>query len=182
MSNLFNEYRKRHGFGSIGFVNEGVLFFNRKGSPALICTISTHSKSKNTCSGCNPDTALLVVEYFKDFDRQFFLICRHHGHVHPEADILEYTHSVINLKSYKPFVSRDDRDQEEWLWKFFLKGNLFRKIDKKNLEEWRIFRKTNEDFISQMMWMSVYCKYLFDIFYRSLYAPFLINRSYLMLE
>ena len=193
MSDLANEYRKRHNLSGICFVNEGVLFLERKGEPALICISSTHSKSLTTCDVCSPNMPHLTVELCTGVKMSMtgYRVARH-AHVPPDEDILEYIYTAMAEEEncsmdsllYEPFTSRNDRDQEEWLWRFYLHHcKPLASTTRRDFERFckRLSKGDPNNFIAEMTWCATHTAATIVNFYNSFYSSFLINRMYMLM-
>lgn len=184
MADLAQEYRKRHNLNSICLVNEGVLFFNDKeGKPALMCNTSTHSKASTVCENCKPDTSKLTVEIFLDeeiggVNHQTI----RHGHIEADGNLLEFIYLAMKDDSYVPYAAKSSRDQERWLWNFYVSSPIRLCGSEDNFETFRktLPKKDPSNFISEMTWMAINNPSVMDIYYKRYYSIFLINRMYML--
>lgn len=184
MSNLANEYRERHKLRCVSVVNEGVLFFEKNNTPFAICIISTYSKASTICDNCSMKTSRLVAEIYLPGSRSHFssnTLLHSHDHVDPDVDVLAYVKKELG-RECEPFIPKDTRDQEKWLWNFYLKDKNMLRLLGKEFKEFRKNLPRNEpcNFISEMMWVAESRPAVMQIFYKKFYSIFLINRMYLL--
>jgi len=184
MGSLLEEYRKRHGIESVWPVNEGVLFFNRKGKPSLIAITSSFSKGFHVCPACPKNTDAIVLEVFSPYHFPHTIQRVVHTHMPPDADLLQYIRKhVSGGDGHEPYVSKGERDQERWAWEFFLQSQPFDQIDIwKTILEQQKKSEENPDhhWLEQAMWAVEAHPEAFRNFYLGVYSLSLVNRRYIL--
>lgn len=173
---LLEEYRRRHGIKGICPVNEGVLFFNLKDMPEAIVLTSSFTKQVSICPKCpnNSDGVCLETFRFKPFPRCIQRVS--HSHISPEDDLITHLQNAFpNGDDLIPHVCKSERDQEQWVWEFFLRGCPCRHEDR-----WRDFLKKHKDltWLDQAYWVALNLPHLFEHFYQHVYSLCMINRKY----
>jgi hypothetical protein len=167
-------------------MNEGVLYFNNiKGEPSAVVIASTHSKASSTCPDCEPDTSKLTIEIYQDesLDGVNHQVIQH-GHIDVGQDLLTSISKGIKSVSdeeYFPYKPKGNRDQERWLWRFFISSSVRLCGAKEGLDKFRKTLKKNEpsNFIAEMVWMLNNHSSVMDVYYKRYYSIFLINRFYM---
>ena len=181
---LMDEYRRRHEIDSVWPVNEGVLFFETKGKPDLICITSSHTKSASTCPACPANKSGITLEVYQ---LQQFPQCAKqtiHLHMPPDGDLIEYIRRhVKHGNEYTPVITHGDRDQERWIWEFFLMSQAFYKRE----EFAALLQQQEKDNISpdvrwieQAMYAMENYPDLYRTFYIQVYSLCLVNRTYIL--
>ncbi len=181
---LMDEYRRRHEIDSVWPVNEGVLFFERKGRPELICITSSHSKSASICPACPANKGGITLEVYR---HHRFPQCAKqtiHLHMPPDGDLLEYIRRHVKQgDECIPVITHGDREQERWVWEFFLMSQAFRGHDRFAAFVERQ-QKDNEPaetrWIGQAMYTMERHPDLYRTFYIQVYSLCLVNRTYIL--
>ncbi len=181
---LMDEYRRRHDIDGVWPANEGVLFFEREGKPALICMTSSHSKSVTTCPACPANKGGLTLEVYQH--RRFPQCVRQVTHIHipPDGDLLEYIRRHVKEgDEYVPVVMHGDREQERWVWEFFLLSQVFRGNDRFTsfIEQ----QQSNNEpaqarWITQVLYTLDHHADIYRTFYIQVYSLCLVNRTYIL--
>lgn len=181
MSNLLNEYRKRHRSNFIWATNDGVCFFGKNHRPGAVCVVSDPARSIQDCSKCRNGKNLLVCEIYEPFIRNHSG-CIYHNHITADTDLAKILANIN--KSYVPYFAHNQKDIEAWLWNFFLQTKPF----VNGSSAWMAFlqnqKKDKESnvmkLLSQMVWCVEFCPYIYAHFYDYVYRPFLLGRTYLL--
>ena len=176
MPSILEEYRRRHRIESINPIPEGVLFLSDGPAKRLVCLTSSYTKSTTLCEECASAPPKLVLELFKPSCIPYLIQLVVHCHIEPDADLLEVIQVVMGSR-YVPFMSKGERDQEEWLWRTFRQavgqGNGNRQQRREALQE---------NWIADAIRLASNNPDLFSNFYEQMYSPLVINRRYILAE
>jgi len=181
MSNLLEEYRRRHRIPSVWPVNEGMLFFDFKKKPGLIAITSSFSKSVHACPACPENTEAIVLEIFRSYRFPHCVQRVIHTHMPPDADLLQYVRNhVPKGDKFDPYISPGERNQERWLWEFFLQSNP---LSSKAHEQMAKLPCERPDllWLEQAIWMMNRQPEQFRTFYQNVYSICMVNRRYILM-
>lgn len=193
MSNLLEEYRRRHGIQSVCPVNEGVLFFEKDAKPSLVVLTSSFTKHALTCPKCPSSPDAIALEIFGLASFPNCISSLSHSHILPDSDLLEYVRNHLTSGDrYIPYISKGERDQERWLWDFFQRTNVF-SYSASVMFSWKRFLScrqklsemyedvsTEVNWLDEAMFMATNFPSYFEVFYNMIYSRFLINRHYIL--
>lgn len=187
MGSIFEEYRRRHRISTVAAITEGVLFLEKEGTPAAICTTSSHTKSIGTCRGCRSKTSEVVAELMvvTHFPNLYSPVC--HEHISADTDVIGFISRFSPaIGKMEPYVSKGERDQERWLWNFFLastqtkRGLGTRAFAEMYSREGRC-QDPSMSWIDDQFWLATNHADIYSQYYESVYSQFSINRKYLLL-
>lgn len=183
MSNLLGEYRRRHNSNFIWAATDGVCFFNKNKKPAAVCVLTEPIRSVYGCCSCSSSLPKFVCEFFTPSsmlsNRRVINMIKHE-HIGADTDISKVAAKIDS--NFVPFVAKDQKDIESWLWSFFLQTDPFNRY-----HDFDLFVKNQDkkmpNFIKatdQMVWTICNAPDLYSLYYSKLYQPFLIGRHYLL--
>ena len=184
MGSLLDEYRKRHGIDGIWPVNEGSLFFDLNKKPSLVVITSSFGKNLDVCPACQDNKDAIILEIFRTYRYPHCTQRVTHTHMPPDANLLQYVGKHIDKgNQFVPYISSGERDQEGWLWRFFLRSEPFKQI-----AEWQEFLKHQKTacqdpklkWLEQAMWTMQNAPDRYRTFYMNVYSNCLINRRYIL--
>jgi hypothetical protein len=184
MGSLLEEYRRRHHIDCIWPVNEGVLFFDQGDKPSVIAITSSFTKQLHVCPACPQNTHGICLEIFRRYGFPMCLQRVTHTHMPPDADLLEYIRNhVPQGEKSTAYICKSERDQERWLWEFFLATEPFRGVSL-----WDKFMASYkpEDpelfWVEQALWTISNLPEHFRQFYENIYSICMVNRRYILMD
>lgn len=177
MTNLLEEYRRRQQVKAVWPINDGVLFFNEGSLPGIICLTSAFSRGIDICDSCPSYQSALITELitFKEAPTYANIIL--HLHISPDMDLIEaINRSFPKSYRYEPYLAKGARDQEQWLWTFFMRTKPWTKLYNWNPEvlKW--------DWAEQAFWFANHASSVFQAFYGKIYSLAMINRNYILVD
>lgn len=169
------EYHNRHGLKVILPVDEGVCFFTHNKAPnnRIICLTSSHTKNFTTCRACESKRGIICELFASTGKATPTTELIMHRHLEDnDMNLLEYVKSIVG-KDYEPYYAKTENDLEVWLWNLFIETHTALAGVKKV--------KTQAQCFEQMMICATKHPKVFDLFYRTMYSTFILNRKYMLL-
>jgi len=184
MGSLLEEYRKRHQIDCVWPVNEGVLFFDLDDKPSVIALTSSFTKQLHVCPACPKNAHGICLEIFRSYRFPSCLQRVTHTHMPPDADLLEYIRSHVPKGDKSvPRICKSERDQERWLWGFFLEADPFHA-----LPLWDKFVANHETENPELLWIEQAFWTMLNLpdhlrrFYDTVYSVCMVNRRYILMD
>jgi hypothetical protein len=182
MGNLLSEYRRRHKSDFIWGMTDGVCFFNKNRRPFAICLLSDPTKALSNCDRCWQRPTKFICEIIcSSFNKKTNNInIVRHEHINADEDLSKFMKKID--AGLVPYLARDHRDIETWLWNYFVQFKPFKKpiIFDEYVKNQDKRQSGISKALDQMLWCAINYPSIYSLFYEDLYTHILVGRNYLL--
>jgi hypothetical protein len=177
MNPLQNEYIKRHNIQHLCPLTEGVLFFEKNKKPHSVCLISSRHKGLRSCPVCSTTNEFIFEWFILDkFPRLHYDVM--HQHITPDVNLFDFFKEHLPADC-TPYVSKGDRDQEEWLWKALTSVDRFSASGSSIAKKAQSCTDRSNTWLASIIYILQNSPDTFNTLYEH-YSYCLINRKYLL--